>query len=182
MPANKPYLRLAFFFLCTFIASSCNSEASIESKEVINLASRNVLKSTNSYSEQVSQCNELIDTTTPPILNKKKLNDLKATRENILTAIAFIKYKNDFLCERSALLELTFHLGTIENIKKELKLDSSSSEKLQSIISFPSVKELELEVKYLNLPKEQRTYYESKFSDKPFDLIKALELNGIMKP
>lgn len=98
-----------------------------------------------------------------------------------MTAVAFLNFKNYFLCERDARLELAFHLGTMENLKRSLHVDSISVKELQSLISYPSIKEIELELKYLKLSPAQRSYYESIFENKPFDLMKALELNNLIR-
>jgi len=69
----------------------------------------------------------------------------------------------------------------MESLKRELQVDLSSVEKLQSVISYPSKRELELELKYLKLPQSQRSYFESVVGNEPFDLIRMLERNRLMR-
>jgi len=175
------YVRSIIFLCSIFVNISCNAGVDIESKKALDFVSKNILTATKSYSERISYCDNLAASNTFPKFDTKTLASLDTKRENTLTAVAFLKFKNYFLCEREARLELTFHLGTMEALKRSLQIDYNSAEELQSIISFPSIKEIELELKYLQLTPSQRSYYESIFVKKPFDLMKVLELNNLMR-
>ena len=159
----------------------CYAEIDINSTAVLNHVSESILEATTSYSDRISYCDNQVKSNEAPKLDKEYLNSLNATRENSLTAVVYLKSKNYFLCERDARLELAFHLGTMESIRRELLIDPSAVKKLQSIISYPSIRELELELEYLKLPKPQRKYFESVFGIKPYDLMKTLESNQLIR-
>ncbi|VAW48870.1 hypothetical protein MNBD_GAMMA04-1717 [hydrothermal vent metagenome] len=178
---NVAYIRPIVFACSILFVSSCGAGVDTESKEVLDHLSKNILKATTSYGDRIGYCDKLVTSNDVPKLDREKLSSLNATRENILTAVAFLKFNNYFLCERDERLELTFYLETMESLKRELQVDPSSVEKLQSIISYPSRKELELELDYLKLPEPQRKYFESIIGNKPFDLMKVLELNKLMR-
>jgi hypothetical protein len=181
MGVDNMYTRAIIFVCSIFVASSCSSGVDVESKKALDFVSKNILKATVLYSERISYCDNLTASNIPPKFDKKILNSLNATRENILTAVAFLKFNNYFICERDARLDLAFHLDTMEALKRSLQVDSNSVEELQSSISYPSIKDIELEMKYLKLSPSQRSYYESIFANKPFDLVKVLELNNLMR-
>lgn len=179
--SNIIYFRLLILTCSMLFGSSCGADVDPESRAIIDHASKNILKATTAYSDRIGYCDKLATSNDAPKLDTKKIDTINATRENILTAIAFLKSRNYFLCERDERLELAFHLGTMESIKRELLVDPSSVEELQSIVSYPSIKELELELEYLKLPESQRIYFESTFGSQPFDLMKTLELNNLIR-
>jgi hypothetical protein len=162
------------------LGSVCNAGSDPESKEIFNLASKNILNATASYGDRILHCNKLVMLNDAPKFNMNTLVSLGATREDTLTAVAFLRFNNYFICEKKYRLELAFHLGIMASLKKELKIDSPPVEKLQSVISYPSSRELELELKHLKLSQPQRSYFESAVGDGPFDLLKILEANNLM--
>lgn len=172
-------VRPALFSCCIFFTSACNADVDAESIEIFKHVSRNILKATDSHNERVGYCDELITSSRTPKFNQKVLATLNATRHDVMTAVAFLKFNNDFLCQRQTRLELAFHLGTMATLKREFKIDPSSVEKLQSMMSYPPSYEIEYEVNYLKLPQSQRSYFESIAGDKPFDLVKAIDLNNL---
>lgn len=171
-----------FVFTCSLaLCSACNANVGTGSKELLDHVSRKVLKATASYGERIEHCDKLVETNDVPQFSEEKLTSLNATRKDVITAVAFLKFNNYFACERNARMELAFHLGTLESLKRELDVNSSSVEELQSVVSYPSSKELELEVKYLKLSEPQRDYFESVVGRRPFDLIRTLEANDLMR-
>lgn len=171
-----------FVFTCSVVlCSACNANVGTESKELLDHVSKKALKATASYGERIEHCDKLVESNDVPQFSKEKLTSLNATREDVITAVAFLKFNNYFACERNARMELAFHLGTMESLKRELEVSSSSVEELQSVVSYPSSKELELEIKYLKLSQPQRDYFESIVGRSPFDLMKVLEENNLMR-
>lgn len=174
-------IRPVLFTCGILLGSACSADIDAESIEVFDHASRNILKATVSQSERIEYCNNLKNSNSVPKFDLKNLASLNATRDDVITAVAFLKFNNDFLCQRQTRLELAFHLGTMAALKRELKTDPSSIDELQSMISYPSSRELEFEVNYLKLSQPQRNYFESIVGERPFDLLEAFEANNLSR-
>jgi hypothetical protein len=170
-------IRLFLFACSVVLCSACNAG----DKEVLDHASRKILKSTAAYGDCIEHCDKLVKSSKTPRFDSKKMASLNISREEALTAIAFLKFYNYFQCEREARMELAFHLGTMMSLKRELQVDTSSTEAVQSLVSYPSSRELEMEIRYLELSQSQRDYLESIVGNEPFDLMKALEVNKLMR-
>lgn len=169
-------------FVCGILfGTACHSDIDAGSIEVFDHVSRNVLKATSSHGDRIDHCNKLESSNNPPEFDPKDLALLKASRDDVLAAVAFLKFNNDFLCQRQTRLELAFYLGTMAALKRELNADPSSVEDLQSAISYPSSRELQYEVNYLKISVPKRRYFESVTGDKPFDLLKALDVNNLTR-
>ncbi|MGK0442458.1 MAG: hypothetical protein ACJA0N_002269 [Pseudohongiellaceae bacterium] len=179
---NMSFLKSFFLIICVVLGSSCLAQTkAVKSEEVLKYVSRNVLKTFVEYENKIEHCDQLMSSSQPPKLDKKAITTLKVVREDAVLAVGFLKFRNYFLCEQEQRLKLAFQLGTLESFKKELNQEIELVEELQSIASYPSKKELELEVKYFALPKEVRDYFESTIGDSPFELVDALEVNGLMR-
>jgi len=174
-------MRALLIAYSALISASCFADINPVSQEVLHYVSKNILEATSKYEERNGYCSNLVESNDLPKFDSKKLASLNATREDSLIAVAFLSFNKYFNCVRDARLELAFQLGTMEHLKMELNIDSSSIKEVQSVISYPSNKELELKVKYLKLLPAKRNYYESKVGGGPFDLMKTLEINGLIR-
>ncbi len=174
-------IRTILFSCGILLGSACSADIDTGSVEIFDHASRNILKATIAQGERIEHCNKQESSNKAPKFDLKHLVSLNATRDDIMIAVAFLKFNNDFLCQRQTRLELAFHLGTMAALKRELKTDPSSIEELQSVISYPSSRELKFEVNYLKLSQDQRSYFESIAGDKPFDLLDAIEVNNLTR-
>src|SRR5690606_4902977 len=144
--------RYIILFLGVILSSSCGATVDTGSEEVLEHLSRKILKATASYGERVEYCDKIVASSDIPKFETAQLAKLNASREDIVAAVAYLTFNNYFLCERDERLELAFYLGAIESLKKDLKVDSSSVSELQSAVSYPSIRELKLELNYLKLP------------------------------
>ena len=178
---NVVFLKFVIVVFCIAFTSICATEDGVDSKKVLEHVSRNILKASSDYGLQIRYCNNIISTNQSPKIDKRSLSDLGITREDAVTAIAFLQFRNYFLCEQEARLKLAFHLGTMESLKKELGLEIKPIENIQSTVSYPSEKELILEIKYLALSEEIRSYFESVLGNEPFDLMTTLEVNRLLR-
>lgn len=123
-------------FACGMLfGTACRSDIDVGSVEVFDHVSRNVLKATNSHGDRIDHCNKLESSNNPPEFDSKDFALLNPSRDDVLAAVAFLKFNNDFFCQRQTRLELAFYLGTVAVLKRELSADPSSIEGLQSAIS-----------------------------------------------
>ncbi|MBX2807894.1 MAG: hypothetical protein KTR20_04610 [Cellvibrionaceae bacterium] len=179
---NMVLLRSLVFIICATLSLGCVAQTkAVEQEEILKHVSLKVLKAVAEYENISGYCTDQASSSKPPKLNNDTLTSLKATRENAVLAVAFLDFRNYFLCEKEVRLKLAFELGTMESLRKELNLDLKPVQEAQSIISYPSKKELELEVKYFSLPQKVRDYFESTIGAKPFDMVETLEMNGLMR-
>lgn len=172
-------IRSILFTCSILLGSACSADIDADSIEIFDHVSRNILKATTSHNERVEFCDKLKNSNKAPKFDQNILATLNATQDDVMTAIAFMKFNNDFLCQRQTRLELAFHLGTMATLKREFKIDPSSVEKLQSMISYPPSDEIEFEVNYLKLSQPQRSYFESITGNNPFDLVEAIDVNNL---
>ena len=175
------YMKSLLFLCIIVLDSSCRANVDIASKIVLDHVSKTILQATADYGRRIEQCDQMTAANAVPMFDRKVLKSVNVTTENIITAIAFLQFRNYFMCEREERLKLAFHLGTMESLKRELGVDVKSIENLQSVISYPSKKEITLEVKYLELTESQRSYFESVVGNAPFDLMKTLKENKLLR-
>ncbi len=186
MAANKFYfMKLIVPAFTVMLGVACNADVKEAPdkapNEVLIFVSGKILKAIVTYENRAGHCNDLMESNAAPKLDASKLAALKATREDAVIALSYMRFNNYFICERDARLELAFHLGTMQVLKKEMSLDSHFVEKIQDFIAYPSSRELGMEIKYLKLSKAHRSYFESTIGRKPFDLMKALEVNKLFR-
>lgn len=176
-------LKSDFFkaLLVIFVCSSCSADVEDSSIELLEYASRNIQRATIAYTDRIKHCDQMAESNPTPKLDANKLAALNATRADIATALGYFNFDNYFKCEREARFEFAFYLGAMGFLQKEMKVDFSSIATIQTLSVYPSSREISVAVKYLKLPEPQRKYFESVIGDKPFDLIRALEVNGLMR-
>lgn len=186
MAANNFYfMKLIVPALTIMFGVACNAgvkEAPDKAQnKVLELVSEKILQAVVAYENRAGYCTDLMESNMAPKLDANKLTSLKATREDAVIALSYMRFNNFFICERDARLELAFHLGTMQTLKREMSLDSRSVEEIQDFIAYPSSRELGVEIEYLKLSQAHRRYFESTIGDKPFDLMKALQVNQLFR-
>lgn len=167
--------------LVVFVCSACSADVEDSSIEELEYASRNIQRATIAYTDRIKYCDQLTESNPAPKLDDSKLASLNATRADIATALGYFNFDNYFKCEQEARFSFAFYLGTMGSLQKEMKVDFSSIETVQTLAVYPSNREISVAVKYLQLSAPQRKYFESVIGDKPFDLIRALEVNNLMR-
>ncbi len=176
--------RKSIFFnalLVIFVCSACSADTEDSSIELLEYASRNIQRATISYTDRIKHCDQVTESNPAPKLDANKLSSLNATRADIATALGYFNFDNYFKCEQDARFEFAFYLGVMGSLQKEMKVDFNSIETIQTLAVYPSSREVSVAVKYLKLSKPQRKYFESVIGDKSFDLIRALEVNNLMR-
>lgn len=162
-------------FMVMMTTAGCLAEEKSSSTQVMEQVSRNILKATSEYSARIELCDQKISANSVPKLEANRLSNLGVNRQDTVAALAYLHYRNYFLCEKDARLVLAFHLGTLASLKREFGAEESSIETIQSSISYPSEKEISLEIKFLALSDEVRNYFESVVGKEPFDLFATLD-------
>lgn len=165
---------------CLFFCSFCNAENNINT-DILSSISKDILKATEAYGTQIEHCDKISRQSPTPKFNSAKLSSLGITREDAVIAIAYLKFNNTFLCEKKTKLELAYYLGVMNHARRELNMNTDPTEKLQSTLSYPSINEIKLKIQYLNLSYEKQSYFESIIGKLPFNLIKTLEKNDLMR-
>ncbi|MBX2808687.1 MAG: hypothetical protein KTR20_08655 [Cellvibrionaceae bacterium] len=168
---------LTFFTLCT----SCIASTKIAPELTTDHVFQNILKATKIHGDRIEYCSQIESSGKPPQIDKNVLNDLKVVREDAVLAVAFFHFRNLHSCKEETRSKLAFQLGTMEALKKELNIEGETIEKMYQLIPYPSKREIDINIRYLALPEPVRTYFESVIDDNPFDLVKALESNGLMR-
>ena len=155
--------------------ASCLADENESSTQVMEQVSRNILQATSEYSARIELCDQKISANSVPKLEINRLSNLGVNRQDVVAALAYLHYRNYFLCEKDERLALAFHLGTLASLKQEFGAEGRSVETIQSSVSYPQEKEIRLEIKYLALSDEVRRYFESVVGKEPFDLFATLD-------
>lgn len=179
--SNMGLLKLFTIIFFVVLSAGCFADTDVPHEDIIKFASLNVLKTFSAYEEKVQYCDQLASASPPKKLDMNKLEDINTTREDAILALGFFKFRNYFNCEKDIRMRLAFELGTLQSLKEHSQQDSKIVNEIQSMVAYPSLKEIELEVKYLALPKAAQDYFESTIGDSPFDLLQSLEHNGLMR-
>ena len=180
MVVSKMRLKL-ICVLCSLTLFACGSIADDKSSsnKVLDLLSRKILTATTNYGKRIDKCDQDIKRNETPKLSEAKLQTLVITREEAITALAYLQFDNYHRCTESEKKALGFLLETMEHLRQSLG-EEAPEQSLQTEVIYPSQRELLLEVNYLNLPDSKREYIEGVVNGRVFDLIKALEVNQLL--
>ncbi len=171
-----------FFLLTLMITFSTGTfaETNKQSQMAVNLLSNKILSATEDYGKRIEECENQSKKRAIPILDLQKLAELDISRKDAITAIAYLQFDNFFQCVKQKKQNLTFYLETMDTLKEELGIPQTSKDSLQSLIAYPSKKEILLEVDYRKLSPSKTQYIKDLFYGTPFDLYKALEKNNLL--
>lgn len=147
---------------------------------VLDLAKRDFLEATADLGEAVTSCSLKGEKRTAPVLDQKVLAELGAEREDVLIAVGHLSFRNTLECEKEARHALFYAAGTLTNVIGELNLSSEALGEIERVLIYPPLRDLEYRVKYRKLDVELRKYLEKAIGDQPYDLIPALEENGLL--
>ena len=171
---NSCLIYLFLLFFSTSIQSEENQNYSIIAKLEQQLG-----HSTVKLAKKIDACQKQRAQHGAVELNKVQIESLASTRNDILTALYYLNYRNMYQCEKSARNQLAYELGLLYLLKKQQKQDLSKIEKIQKNLLYPSTQQLELMAGYPKTPKKLRVYLEATIGTAPFDLIATIQKNGI---
>ncbi len=190
MLANNKLILAAFFsfFLSFFvIADSEKPEKSISNEisedemkafEIIGWLNERVMKAMIVSGKKIRECEKQTLSNPTPILSKQDIKSNKIEREQIFLAIAYFNFKNEAKCHGDFQMRLSYEMATLALIKEHYNYpDAKLMEKANKSLMFPSVDEIDREVQYSKLPDNLKRLFKKTFGGKPFDMIKALEVN-----
>lgn len=190
MVVNNMGLKPLLLTLFLVVVSGCSTSVkpvAFEQNGIVSYVFQNILQAFIDLGDRIEYCAQLETSNPSPKLDQKKLNALNAVREDAVLALTVFGFRNTSLCQQEARAKLSFYLGTMESLKKELgiiediTIEEMTIEQMWLLIPFPPKRELELEVNYSGLSQETRDYFQDAIGNKPFDLVDALEFNGLMR-
>lgn len=183
MAINSLSLKKAvFLILFSFICGGCKAGEDTPNIDILEHISRKVLLASSEYGRRIKYCDNLVLNSKLPLVDDVWLSTTKEKRMQAITAISYLSFHNYFLCEKDALLMLSYHIGIMESLNSNVnaKYDMKAHAGVRDLMVFPSQQEIELEIQYLALPIDVKNYFESVIGLSPFDLIKTLEKNKLI--
>lgn len=153
------------------------SDSSVGKDAVLSYVNHRVMKATKNLGDRITYCDKQRALNAIPLLDKQAIKSNQISKQQIIIAIAFFNQNNYTKCEGSARIALAYELGTLAATKKHYHLDAQIVEEANLGLMHPSIKEIEVSIKYSRLPEEQKNIFKATFGEKPFDLLKTLEAN-----
>lgn len=98
-------------------------------------------------------------------------------REALVHGLGHLHFYNQLHCELPARQSLSYILMTLDNISDEETVIIDSIANYPRSLLYPSVQELTYELRYKELPSELTATLEATLGNKPFDLLRALDVN-----
>lgn len=178
MVANS--VKATFVLFLTFVAPIC---AAIEDEhgqtQIVSYLTDNLMSSLDRMGRAIEACDQIAETRSAPILDKGRLTEFNASREDLLTALAHLSFANHFDCTRQARLSMAYDLGTLVAVQKEFGTAARDWAEVHQEVGYPSARTIHYAVMYKELPVDLRAYAEEIVGQEPFALIDALKANNI---
>lgn len=181
MVVNKNNLRVILFNIFLLLSTLSSAESKVTENEIIKFSQNNVTESTRKLGNRIEYCEKLKQRTNNFLLNKSYLKKIGANNNDVIIALTQMSIKNNFECEKNAKVELSYHLGMLASIKRQYKLNIKEITGVEDNLIYPSIKEVSVSVKYSKLPNKLKQYIHTVVGDKPFNLIKVLMDNHLIK-
>lgn len=156
-------------------------EDSTDLKRIQAILSEDVATATVALRDRIEVCNQKAKDQTEPKLEPEKLNDLGADREQLLTALSHLHFRNSARCEQEARETLAYSLGGLEKVQRKQGEASSSSREVREGLIYPNLEELRYRARYRKLPEDLRSHLEARIGEEPFELVPALRENNLLK-
>lgn len=162
-------------------ANLINNNSS-ENNGVMEYLTNRLMTSMVYYGEKIKMCQEQTERTPTPVLDKKVIKSNNISRDDIILAIGFFNIKNEALCHENKNINMSYKLMALIVINKKHGINTENLEAVNEGLFFPSEDALNIEARYSKLPDKLKRIFKKTFSGKPFDLIKAFDLNAPEPP
>ena len=97
---NRPYRPSGIFIvlvICWMFGSAYALQTPQDETPLLQQAAQAVLRSSSAYADQIERCDRIRLANPAPILDQTQWHELPITREQAITALAFLHGRNDFL-------------------------------------------------------------------------------------
>lgn len=162
------------------LACVASADSAPNAEELEGMLARDLAASTATLGKRIEACEEKASTRDVPTLDAEKVSELSAGREQLLTGLSHLHFRNSFECARDSRETVAFQLGMLEMVHDELGGEADKSRQVRGGLIYPSLEELRYRRKYEKLPEKLRLYLESEVGDEPFTLMKTLEKNNLL--
>lgn len=179
MAANKFPMVVGLFSILISAFASAKGSADFDDA-ALDLAKRDFLQATVDLGEAVTSCSQKGKDRVKPVLSKEALANLGAGLDDVLVAVGHLSAKNSFECEKGARLAVSYAIGTLTNVVRELGLSSEALGEVERILIYPPLRDLKYRLKYNKLNLGLREYLEQVIGDQPFEIIPMLEESGLL--
>lgn len=165
-------------------AAACSGsaeEAMPELDRIQAMLSEDVAEATVALRDRIEVCNRKAESRTELNLDREKLNDLGASRKQLLAALSHLHFRNSARCEQSERQALAYSLGVLEKVERKQSEASSSPREVREGLIYPNLEELRYRAQYRNLSEDLKSHLEAKIGNGPFELVPALRENDLLK-
>lgn len=174
----KSYLFFGVLMLFSF-SINASDYTEVKREEILVGLQKNITKSTDMLAENIKYCKK-IQLGNTPVLDKS-IQELTSTRDDIYIGLGHLSFRNMFTCVKKSKMELAYKLGMLRITKETYQIDTKDILEVESNLIYPSIKEIELAVKYSRLSLKFRKYLETVVGDAPFNLLKTIDKNKLQK-
>lgn len=165
-------------------AAACSGlaeEAASDLEQIQAMLSEEVAEATVALRDRIEVCNRKAADRIEPKLDREKLNDLGANREQLLVAFSHLHFRNSARCEQDERQALAYSLGVLEKVQRKQGEAPSSPREVREGLIHPNLEELRYRTQYRNLPEDLKSHMEARIGDGPFELVPALRENDLLK-
>jgi hypothetical protein len=177
MAVNKNKILYLIFGLT--ISAPAFAQSEIPQIEVIKFVKNNVAMATKKMGDRIEVCEKQKIASTAPKLDISFLKSIKTKREQLLTGLSHLNFRNTLTCEHNTRMELAYELGILSQVYKHYQLDVQAVKDVATGLIYPSFKEIQLATSYSRLPDNLKQYLEKTISNKQFDLFKMLRITSL---
>lgn len=168
MAANKSSSFI--FLLFSVLLAPCASA----NDEVLALLSRDVATKFAQLGQIIEQCQETKKTSAPPVIEVEKLKALNISKNQALTALAYLSHRNGHNCEYQTRTELLFAVTLLDNARKEYDKPATNVQSPLTELTLPDTGYFELAIDFAKLPQSARSHMEQVAGNKPFSFVETV--------
>lgn len=171
----KSTLLVGVLMLFSFSINASDS-TEVSQEEILVGLQKNVTKSTALLATNIKQCKKDSLGNTP-ILDKNSQVLASAAKNDLYIGLGHLSFRNMFKCVKKSKMALAYNLGMLRTIKASYNLETKDILDVESSLIYPSVKEIELTIKYARLSPKFREYLETTVGNAPFNLLETIDKN-----
>lgn len=168
--------RLMFFLLALIVVPAADGESN---RSVLNrILEDRMTQSEPSLGEQIEACERIAADRQGPVLDAEKLSSLGAKRHQVVTALAYLHARNQYLCEREMRQEGALKRDVLAHLQAKRGKAGRSHYSTHDRFLDEGYRYHRLAGQYRALPLGLRRHLEERVGHVPFNLTRVLEASG----
>lgn len=157
------------------VAVQCLAPPAFANADVIEIVRAEAKSSFDKLENRVAECMEQKKVRKINPLDITELQRRQISRKEALTALSYLNQRNSDACDQTERTNFSYSLGVLDSILKEYNVTVPIDiPRAQSGLLYPSHRDYELYLRYMQIPKSTRDYLDQLVGTEPFNVLDVL--------